>query len=419
MMGEFLRISFIGVFLFLLQGVPAGAADHDEKVGDSPIKFLASRFSGADCDYRPIDREDIPVEVVAWHIDRSENIRGVKGMASGLRSDKNPNFAMFCIRVLQGGKAELLSDSSSHIFSSGGDLEFLEGLEKHINDTQKSPITIKCPGHYWSYLPDQPADVCLRRDIAEVFGFEESITSDEKERIVGGVRGRLVKDNYFRDMVLSHSSQEKLVDSCRASLHFQLFKEISNTKARDLRLMDKQNKGGDSWHLNDLFGVSFQLNFADSEQAIRAFIYRMQSNQPHRVSAVLDFRSISDQEVEGYWKLYKTQGNPKQETPELAAISDGLDQKLVAIFQSSDVRFSLEIASYYDMCRNCQATFFCDIIQTRNIQRQCLLMLIESQLGIKKELKSYIRGRLYQYGLTRKIPPIVSLLVSYQRDYNP
>jgi hypothetical protein len=440
MIRDFLRLSFV-VGLFLLQGVPAGAADHDEKVGDSsPIRFLASNVSERSYGCSSVNQEEISGDVADWHNDCSKKVYHVKETARLLRADKNPNFAMFCIRILfeeqvekressvvaaassadkQKKQAEqVLCNYSGHVFASGGDLNFLESLESRVREEIKEQVEIKCPGHYWSPFPEQSNDGCLRRDIADLFSFEEAITSQEKERVVDGFRGRIGKRDYFADMTLSRSAQDRLVDSCRASLHFQLFKDPSNARAHTLGLMDKQKKGDDSWHLNDLFGGAFQLNFADSEQAIRAFIYKIElrTQKLPQLPAVLDFSAISSS-IEAYYKLYKKQGDPKPETEELEKISGPIDHELVRIFQDSGIRFVLNIASYYDMCHNCQATFLCDIVEKKTIQNKCLLMLLETQ-KLKKELKWYLVGRLHQYGLAQKISPMVSFLVSYQHDYN-
>jgi hypothetical protein len=344
MMSNFLRLSFV-VCLFLLQGVPAGAADHDEKVGDySPIRFLSGNFSERGSGCSPVNQKEIPDDVADWHNDCSKKVYHVKETARRLRADKNPNFAMFCIRILfeeqvekressgvaaassadkQKKQAEqVLCNYSGHIFASGGDLDFLEMLEGNVKEEIKEQITIQCPGHYWSPFPEQSKDCCLKKDIAEVFSFEEAITSQEKECVVDGFRSRIGKRDYFADMTLSRSAQDKLVDSCRASLHFQLFKEPSNVRAHTLGLMDKQKKGDDSWHLNDLFGGAFQLNFADSEQAIRAFIYKIEirTQKLPQIPAVIDFSSVYSS-TEAYYKLYNKLGKSKPETEELEKIS--------------------------------------------------------------------------------------------------
>ena len=53
------------------------------------------------------------------------------------------------------------------------------------------------------------------------------------------------------------------------------------------------------------------------------------------------------------------------------------------------------------------------------IQQKCMLLMTSSCHDMAPDLKWYVNGRLYQYGLAKKIEPLVSLYVSSQSEYAP
>ena len=410
---------------FIVTSLEAAAKETESGIEEGvPIGCVKGNFTGETFSFDRGSLEDLSVNL-NWHKESAEKIHSIRENAIILRNSNTvPNFATFRIRVLSGDDelgAKILADYQSLFFASGGDTNFLASLSQALEKQGKfTGVKLICPGSYWSSNPLQLADVDLRRDIANTMRFQESITSHEKERIVNSFKSCIVKSEYFEEMALRKKSIEKLTDSCRSSLNFQVFTEESNTTAHMLGLINKAKKGDNQWHLNDLFGETFQLNFADSEQAIKAFIYDEKSEKKvQKIEFNLDFNEKLNKDASDYWILYKSQNQPKPETIELKAISDPLDKAIVEVFQNSGIKFVLEIASYYEMCLNCQATFKCDFIYHKNIQKKCLLMLIEGQKSIKSDLKSYIKGRLYPpYELSKSINSMMSLIVSHQRIYN-
>jgi len=410
----FLILSFCG-FLF--------SADQEERK-----KYLVGSAEGGDF-YREAVKAPSP-----WHEGCRQRIKIVRDAAENLDPGKKTNFAMFSITTTKPGTVESSVDFPNIIFASGGDLGFLNALMPRLASAGIGDI--QCPAHYWPHNPELPADAALREEISSFFDFKESISSEGKEGIVGAFTSQIRRDGYFENrgyfgVTLLEDARRKLADSCRASLHFRVFTEESNTKAHTLRLMDKTKKTTtESWHLNDLFGSAFQLNFADSEQAIRAFIYKRDylNGDLGTVEGFLNFEEAVGQRATQYKVAYEalpeqTRRELRQkkisEPGELKAISDILDGNIIQAITQSNIRFTLNIASYYEMCLNCRATFQYDLTDRKHIQKWFLLILVKQERNLTSDLKWYINGRLHQYELADRLPSMVDLLISHQNKYNP
>ena len=166
----------------------------------------------------------------------------------------------------------------------------------------------------------------------------------------------------------------------------------------------------------DLFGSAFQLNFADSEQAIRQFMCSLNQRKGtwEMSEPFLKFDNGSFLiEIEKYKKEYTSK---KKENTELAELAAKLDEDIIREIAKSGVQFRFEIASYYDMCRNCQATFHNEFLNMGIIQQKCMLSMV-SVHAMDENVSWYINGRLYQYGLAKKMDHLVSLYVSSQKAY--
>lgn len=375
-----------------------------------------------------------------WHRQRAVDLRDIRQQAHAL--GKQTNFAMFRLQmVLPRGNCITLFDSSADtVFASGGDKDFLQSLKTKLS-AQGNRLNGKrfvCAADYWHPYPDQPADSDLRQNIAEILGFREALTSAEKDSIAETFKVRISGADYLEEMTLKPKVVTKLVNSCRASLSWRVFDDASNQLAHGLKLVDKTKKAKQDWHLNDLFGSAFQLHFADSEQAIRQFICSLDSRKftPTPVTPFLDFsdaKFLSD--IATYKTDYEANNKLKKELEkkpddekqravdakdlELSQLSDRLDNHIVGVITQSGVKFRLEIASYYEMCSNCQATFQCEFLNMGIIQQKCMLLMTSSCHDMAPDLKWYVNGRLYQYGLAKKIEPLVSLYVSSQSEYAP
>lgn len=247
-------------------------------------------------------------------------------------------------------------------------------------------------------------------------GFREALTAAEKDFIADAFKTRISGEDYLGEVILKRTAVSKLVDSCKSSLSWSVFNEDSDRLAHRLQLIDKTQKAEDRWHLNDLFGRAFQLNFADSEQAIRQFFCSLD----HRgvpPATVEPFLNFSGEEFLRDIRMYKTEYTKiKREDARLEALANQLDQHIVKVIAESGIRFRFEIASYYEMCRNCQATFQCEFLNMGVIQQKCMLLMVRGH-RMPEDLSWYINGRLYKYGLAKKIPPLVSLYVSSQVPY--
>ena len=132
--------------------------------------------------------------------------------------------------------------------------------------------------------------------------------------------------------------------------------------------------------------------------------------------AIKPFLSFNDEFLSDVTKYKEKYLRIKREDPELGELAGRLDQHIVDIITQSNVQFKLDIASYHEMCRNCQATFQCEFLNMSVIQQKCMLLMVRGY-SMPEDLRWYINGRLYQYGLAKKMPPIVSLSVSSQSSY--
>lgn len=404
----FLILSFCG-FLF-------SSADQEERK-----KYLVG--SAAEGNFY----KEVEIAPSLWHEGCAQKIKNIRDAAEGLNPGKRTNFAMFSITTTKPDIVERSQvDFPNIIFASGGDLDFLNALRQML---PADIVDIQCPARYWPHNPELPADAALRGEISSFFGFKESISPEEKEGIVSAFTSQIRREGYFSEILLLDNARRKLADSCRASLHLRIFTEESNTKAHALGLMDKTKKATENWHLNDLFGSAFQLNFADSEQAIRAFIYKRDylNGDLGTVEGFLNFEEAVGHRATQYKLAYetlpgKTKSELKQkkisEPGELKAISDILDGNIILAFEQSNIRFTLNIASYYEMCLNCRATFQYDLTARKHIQKCFLLIFVKQEKNLTPDLKWYINGRLHQYELADRLPSMVDLLISHQIKYN-
>ncbi len=350
--------------------------------------------------------------VEEWHMHRARVLGDISRQAHDMRPDKHTNFAMFRLQMVlpREEPVTLFDCSTDTVFASGGDKGFLRTLELRLSG--KHAV---CAADYWHPYPDRAEDSDLRQNIAEIMGLREALTDAEKDFITAAFKARISGEDYLGEVILKHTVVSKLVDSCRSSLSWNVFDDASNQLAHRLKLINKTQKAESGWHLNDLFGKAFQLNFADSEQAIRQFICSLDHKRAPSV-AIKPFLSFNDEFLSDVTKYKEKYLRIKREDPELGELAGRLDQHIVDIITQSNVQFKLDIASYHEMCRNCQATFQCEFLNMSVIQQKCMLLMVRGY-SMLEDLRWYINGRLYQYGLAKKMPPIVSLSVSSQSSY--
>lgn len=394
------------------------ATDDIASIASQDIKIvLCKGFFTGKCSWDEPNTWDFSknkVNAGVWSKQKVLTLQEIAQLANAMGSDKYTNFSMFRIQIiLPKSEPVTLFDCHDKVFASGGDKKFLGELESNFGNKK-----FVCAADYWTPHPDPQEGNDLRQNIAEIMDFDESLTSPAKRLICDMFKSCIMREDYLEEGVLKHTAVSKLVSSCWASLSWSVFDDSSDRRAHKLGLVDHSGKTGCYWHVNDLFGESFQLNFAHSEQVIRQFISCLDPSNASTfaVKPFLQFDENFLLKVTDYKNKYdaSVKAGDKQEPEILKQISAELDECFVILFKSSGVKFILEIASYAEMCSNCWATFRCEFLSVGAIQKKFLLLMVHRYEGMPSDLKWYMSERLCHFDLAKKISPVVSLVVSSQ-----
>jgi hypothetical protein len=134
-------------------------------------------------------------------------------------------------------------------------------------------------------------------------------------------------------------------------------------------------------HVNDLFGKNFQLNFGDSEQTIRMFIGKISSNIKFDLKITeegpLSKLPKFNEKCKNIRLLHKKLNETDDQIVKNQIVKELKDLEEIVIPQTNEwvskyLASRLEIASYYDMCANCHATFEYDFKVKNHIARTIL-----------------------------------------------
>lgn len=391
------------------------ATDDIASIAPQDIKIvLCKGFFTGKCSWDEPNTWDLSknkVNACTWRKQKALTLQDINRLASTMNSDKYTNFSMFRMQiVLPRSEPVTLFDCHDKVFASGGDKKFLGELESKLGNKK-----FVCSADYWNLHPYLQEGNDLRQNIAEIMGFNESLTAPAKRSICEMFKSRIMSEDYLEEVVLNNTAVSKLVSSCWSSLS-SVFDDSSDRRAHNLGLVDYSGKIGCDWHVNDLFGESFQLNFAHSGQVIRQFISCLDPSNTS-ISTLEPFLKFDEKfllKVTDYKSKYdaSVQAGVTQESAILKQTSTELDKFFVDRFHSSGAKFVLEIASNDEICSNCWATFRCEFLSVGAIQKKFLLLMINSYEGMPSDLKWYITERLCHFDLAKKIPPIVSLVVS-------
>lgn len=348
-------------------------------------------------------------------------IRNSFGVLAKMDEGSQRNVAMFRLNAKVGDIC--YPYDCKIIFVSGGNKDLVVSLEEEIGWTCQSIA------HYCPAQPPKPKDFSLRENIVDFFDFKEYLTRSQKKNMIETFRKTIQAPDYFKEIFLTEFAREKLCDAYSDSLCYRLFDEDSNAKAKKLGLFDKTHKDRPLRHIDDLFGDSFQLNFSDSEQTIRMFLAKESSKgNPYKIKVSndtsLDKLLTLESDCGTYKKLYDSKKKANdEEILEIDAQLIELEKKLIPALNNwtvSYLSFDFDIASYYRMCRNCEATFQYDFRENHQVSRSGLMMFTN---GLGRELKNTswcFKGWLFGGGITGlEIElPLIKLNVSYLSEYN-
>jgi len=340
--------------------------------------------------------------------------------------DQSSSKAYDHIMFVSGGNEKITSSLASSMASASSMTassstapasSMTEGLRHQQIETQ-------CIAHYCPIIPSKPKDFELRKNIVEFFGFEEDITKKQKTNICDAFSDCLAGDNYFTEFSLSKTAILKLLGSLSDSLCYRQFDDESDRRAREIGLIDKTLRDMTSYeHVSDLFGKSFQLNFGDSEQTIRMFIGKIPSSEKFDLKVEESLLADLYKFNEGCKKVRPLYQKYKENDSEL--VQKVTSQEKVVIPEINAwiekyLDFHLEIASYYDMCGNCQATFKHDFEVRHHIARTILMLFFNTIKDTDNEALIWcLKGWAYdppKSGLILSVPKI-SLIVSSLVNY--
>lgn len=371
-------------------------------------------------------RYAVPVELsdnIPWHSEGQDKIKIAYRMLQELDSESLRNVATF--RLMLNFDGEQISRSYDEIiFVSGGNEKITKDLELRFQK-QKYSIKTQCVAHYCPTIPSKPKDFELRKNIVEFFELKEVLTKRQKDEILDAFSDCLNARDYFEEFILSEKSKLKIQESLSHSLLYRQFDEESNAKAHRLGLIDKTLKDEHSYeHINDLFGKNFQLNFGDSEQTIRMFIGKLSNEKfPYHLkkdsslSKLVQLNDICNKIRDCHTEYSK---NGMEETLEQLKSYEKIVIPAINQWVRQHLQFHVDIASYYDMCENCWATFQYDFENKNHIARSILFMFLNT---IRNKTNDHvvwcIKGWAYDFpksGLVLEFPKInllVSSLIKY------
>jgi hypothetical protein len=363
-----------------------------------------------------------------WH---AETLSKVKHAYNGLiKLDPGSLRNVATFRLVLGVDNQVSSKTYDDImFVSGGNEKITSALASSLKEELKCQISAQCIAHYCPTIPSKPKDFELRKNIVEFFGFEENLTKKQKADIGDAFFECLAGNDYFTEFKLSETAILKLQGSLSDSICYRQFDDKSDKRARELGLIDKTLRDMTSYkHVSDLFGKQFQLNFGDSEQTIRMFIGKISTNEKFdlnvtEVGPLFDLSKFNEvcKGIRGLHSGLKEGDSEKIE--KLKALEGSVIPPINEwIEKYLDCR--LEIASYYDMCGNCQATFTHDFEVKHHIATKILLMFFNTIKDQSNEAVIWcLKGWVYDPPKSKlilnlpKISLIVSSLITYGESH--
>lgn len=247
---------------------------------------------------------------------------------------------------------------------------------------------------------DKPLDYALRKRISDLFKFESFINARMKQDLREALQEQFKKLKFdggdFKIKVASRSVEAMVENSIHVlenNLFSRAFTEESNRKAQQIGLFNKQKKGQPLGHINELFDDTFSLQFGDSEQAIMMFYatefkrpspiegyYCMMKNLFNSFSSFLKIKEGTDLE-EKIKKLGSPKSDSKKDQQAFVKIYEALikEEKMVESlvgFIIPRLSVHVHLISYYDVCRNCRASFDQEILVNGFIHKHIIKEII-------------------------------------------
>ncbi|MBT4880877.1 MAG: hypothetical protein HON43_08000 [Alphaproteobacteria bacterium] len=211
-----------------------------------------------------------------WHMANSlrvaeacNKLKEIDKSSENIARESRRNVAKFNVILRIGGQKAVLCFNDT-LFVSGLNEKYVEVLKASVAPQQDA----KCVAHYCGGSITQPSEFGLRENITQFFGFEERIKTTP---ICRSFRDCIGREGYFNEFALRPEAREKLGNTLRDVLAFRFFNEDSTSKAKSLGLVNKAKKNVPFDTVDELFDSTFQLQFGDSEQAIRLFLCNLQT----------------------------------------------------------------------------------------------------------------------------------------------
>ena len=364
--------------------------------------------------------ENVPAR--EWHQQKSIELQSIiKETGEFYKNSlclKKPNIATFMIDV-----EYCFLENSGNFFSriqwpntfflSGG---FFNGgnqnLQDYLNKTEKNREIISVR----NYCPQEEGkteDYGLRKRICEIFEFQ-SFINPKKANVVEKELVRLLGSERFNggdfNIALGANAIDKISRICTSTLEYRFFTDESNEKAKSVRLYDKRKKEEDLGHIDSLFDATLSLQFGDSEQAILMFFAEHIEKDP----SLLGYDFMMNNLYNGFIKVYPE----LRENIDLLLLINIEEKKnhknFIEIYQKAiskivpnlidfikgKINIHFNLASRYDICRNCRATFEQEIYRNSFFQKHIISEVCKDFLknrilwGIKeiKSLRYQING---------------------------
>jgi hypothetical protein len=377
-----------------------------------------------------------------WHETQEKKLIMIYRELQKLDQESKRNVATFRVRIMSKGNLLGVQGVSDIFFVSGGNTGLLGNLTKKISESRLDELKqakFMCIGDYCPPEPDKPSDFGLRSNIVTFFNFKEKLDPVEKDSLESVFRTSLKERIIFEEFSLKEKALKKLTDAYRSTLDGRFFKDESNEHAKQLKLINKTEKGGEFNHINDLFGQNFQLNFADSEQAIRLFLNQGSQNKTDWQSNIFDdlIKHLSIKENIENIILFEKEDNVLKNIKKNYGLVEEIEKQELLVRSSQipineiinkfieGLHIEIDVASYYDMCPNCQATFLYDILERRQIQKNVFAKVLKEVSKSKDKDIDKARSYLVYSLLTSENikdnaflwDPRVSLLVSGLERY--
>lgn len=329
-----------------------------------------------------------------WHQEKGRELQCIiKEVGEFYRNyprPKKPNIATFMIDV-----EYCFLENSGNFFSriqrpnvfflSGG---FFNGgnqnLQDFLNNSEKNRRIISIR----DYCPQEEGkteDYGLRKRICEIFEFQEVINikkADEvRKEFVRLLRATQFEGGDF-NIALGANAIDKISKICTSTLEYRFFTNESNEKAKRIRLYDKRKKEEELEHINNLFDSSLSLQFGDSEQAILMFFARQIEKNP----SLLGYDFMMNNLYNSFIKTYPELGEKESALSSINVEEKKNHRNFIEMYKKTisevaphlinfikeKINIHFNMASYYDICRNCRATFDIEIYYNSFFQKHII-----------------------------------------------